>query len=43
MTKEQRNNMIATIVWVTGWHEEFLHKCSDQELNKLYLERVVGR
>lgn len=43
MNNEQRANMIATLIWITGYNEQLFEKMDDKELNEFYLKRMEGR
>lgn len=42
MTEEEREEKIALLLLRTGWSEAVFLKLSDQELQRLYDERVQG-
>lgn len=42
MTEEEREEKIALLLLCTGWSEAVFLKLSDQEIRKLYDERVQG-
>ncbi len=36
----ERNNMISTLEWRTGYSYEYLKSLNDEQLDRLYKERV---
>jgi uncharacterized protein YbgA (DUF1722 family) len=36
----ERENMTGILLWVTGWNKSALESLNDEELEKLYNERV---
>lgn len=42
MSMEEREEKIALLLLRTGWNESVFVRLSDQELEKLYAERVQG-
>lgn len=39
MTREEKEGQI---IWRTGWSQEYLDRCNDDEIERLYKERVEG-
>jgi len=40
MTPTERNDLITTLAWITGWSEEAFARLSDEELQERY-NRVI--
>jgi hypothetical protein len=36
----EKENMVGILLWVTGWNKAALESLNDDELEKLYNERV---
>lgn len=40
MTNDQRNELIVTLAWISGWSEEAFARLSDEELMERY-DRMI--
>ncbi|WP_154657909.1 BH0509 family protein [Fictibacillus gelatini] len=42
MNPEERENMISILAWFLGWNTSTFERMTDEEIERVYRERVEG-